>query len=207
MEELKLGPNGGLLYCMEYIIENKDWLHDQLSDLSNDDYVLFDCPGQIELYTHLDLMHSLCAMLQEIGFTLCSVYMLDTTFIQDNIKFVSGVLMALCSMVNLNLPHLTILTKCDLVGNKDYIDKYINYADDIGDIDVVNNEADSDDDQQAYLESQHSQTQVALLSKDNKEEKKGGESSGVPEKTKIELEKKTETSEKVQHTWTQSDLL
>lgn len=52
--------------------------------------------------------------------------------------------MALCSMVNLNLPHLTILTKCDLVENKDYIDKYLNYADDIEDIDVIDNDVDSD---------------------------------------------------------------
>jgi len=26
MEELKLGPNGGLVYCMEYLIENIDWI-------------------------------------------------------------------------------------------------------------------------------------------------------------------------------------
>lgn len=26
MEELCLGPNGGLVYCMEYLIENIDWL-------------------------------------------------------------------------------------------------------------------------------------------------------------------------------------
>ena len=31
MEELQLGPNGGLLYCMEYLEENlDDWLGEQL---------------------------------------------------------------------------------------------------------------------------------------------------------------------------------
>lgn len=31
MEELSLGPNGGLLYCMEYLEENlDDWLNEQL---------------------------------------------------------------------------------------------------------------------------------------------------------------------------------
>ena len=31
MEELSLGPNGGLLYCMEYLEENLDeWLGEQL---------------------------------------------------------------------------------------------------------------------------------------------------------------------------------
>lgn len=29
-EELKLGPNGGLIYCMEYLIEHIDWLMEEL---------------------------------------------------------------------------------------------------------------------------------------------------------------------------------
>jgi hypothetical protein len=28
-------------------------------ELGDDDYVLFDCPGQIELFTHLNLMNEL----------------------------------------------------------------------------------------------------------------------------------------------------
>lgn len=26
MEEMNYGPNGGLVYCMEYLIDNIDWL-------------------------------------------------------------------------------------------------------------------------------------------------------------------------------------
>ena len=26
MEEMKLGPNGALVYCMEYLMDNFDWL-------------------------------------------------------------------------------------------------------------------------------------------------------------------------------------
>ena len=51
MEELKLGPNGGLIYCMEYLEKNLDWLKEKLSKYKNH-YFLFDCPGQVELYTH-----------------------------------------------------------------------------------------------------------------------------------------------------------
>ena len=56
MEFTKLGPNGGLIYSMNYLIQNIDWLEDKIGHLGVDDYVLFDCPGQIELYTHLDIM-------------------------------------------------------------------------------------------------------------------------------------------------------
>lgn len=55
-EELKYGPNGGLVYCMEYLIENIDWLMDELQEFAEDSFILFDCPGQIELYSHLDVM-------------------------------------------------------------------------------------------------------------------------------------------------------
>jgi hypothetical protein len=44
-EEMGFGPNGGLVYCMEYLVENIDWLKDQLADYA-DDYIVFDCPGE-----------------------------------------------------------------------------------------------------------------------------------------------------------------
>ena len=30
MEEMNLGPNGALIYCMEFLVENIDWLQDEL---------------------------------------------------------------------------------------------------------------------------------------------------------------------------------
>lgn len=52
MEEHGLGPNGGLLYCIEYLEENFDWLENRLGELGRDAYVLFDLPGQVELGTN-----------------------------------------------------------------------------------------------------------------------------------------------------------
>ena len=34
MEELGLGPNGALIYCMEYLLQNMDWLEDELDKSS-----------------------------------------------------------------------------------------------------------------------------------------------------------------------------
>lgn len=45
MEEMELGPNGGLVFCMEYLYENFNWLEDELQKLYETDYILFDCPG------------------------------------------------------------------------------------------------------------------------------------------------------------------
>jgi GTPase SAR1 family protein len=44
MEDLELGPNGGLIYCFEYLMNNLDWLQDALGDF-DDDYLIIDCPG------------------------------------------------------------------------------------------------------------------------------------------------------------------
>jgi GTPase SAR1 family protein len=45
MDEMKLGPNGGLVYCFEYLLENLDWLDEQLGGFE-DDYLIIDCPGE-----------------------------------------------------------------------------------------------------------------------------------------------------------------
>jgi GPN-loop GTPase len=33
MEELNLGPNGGMVYCMETLLERSDWLEEKLDSL------------------------------------------------------------------------------------------------------------------------------------------------------------------------------
>lgn len=56
-----------------------------------DDYILFDCPGQIELYTHLTAMKKLVKQLQNWNFNVCSVFLVDVQFMTDGAKFLSGV--------------------------------------------------------------------------------------------------------------------
>jgi cellulose biosynthesis protein BcsQ len=51
MDEYDLGPNGGLIFCMESLLENIDWLEEQIENLIDDSdeslYVIIDCPGQV----------------------------------------------------------------------------------------------------------------------------------------------------------------
>lgn len=67
MEGLKLGPNGGLIYCMEYLEANMDWLEAKLKQ-HHDCYFLFDCPGQVELYTHHGSVRNIFAQLSKWNF-------------------------------------------------------------------------------------------------------------------------------------------
>ena len=116
MLKKKLGPNGALVYCMEYLLKNMDWLEEQIESFAQNSYFLFDCPGQLELYSHYDIMTNIITSLKRRGFSLCSVFCLDCTFLQEQSKFISGNLLSLATMIQVSLPHITVLTKCDLIS-------------------------------------------------------------------------------------------
>lgn len=54
MDTLGLGPNGALLYCIEYLEANLDWLEAAIDALGPDAYIVLDLPGQAELSTDHD---------------------------------------------------------------------------------------------------------------------------------------------------------
>jgi GPN-loop GTPase len=129
MEELELGPNGALLYCMEYLLENLDWLHDQLEEFGDDEYVLLDCPGQLELYTHVPVQKRILDAIAGWGYagSMVSVFCIDAAFCIDASKFLSGSLLSLSAMVALELPHVSVLTKCDLMPESE-VDRILDYG-------------------------------------------------------------------------------
>ena len=114
MDEMGYGPNGGLVYCMEYLLENMDWLREELDGFGDDDYVILDCPGQVELYSHLPIMHDLVKQIVSWGFQVCSVYLLDALYVLEPAKFISGCLLSLSCMLQLETPHVNVITKCDI---------------------------------------------------------------------------------------------
>ncbi|XP_008802322.1 GPN-loop GTPase 3 [Phoenix dactylifera] len=127
MEELGLGPNGALIYCMEHLEENlDDWLADELENYLDDDYLVFDCPGQIELFTHVPVLRNFVDHLKRKNFNVCVVYLLDSQFMTDVTKYISGCMASLSAMVQLELPHVNILSKMDLVTNKKDLEDYLN---------------------------------------------------------------------------------
>ncbi|KAF8165413.1 GPN-loop GTPase [Crassisporium funariophilum] len=114
MSELEYGPNGGLVYCFEYLMQNMDWLEEELGGFE-DDYLIFDCPGQIELYTHHPFLPTLVQNLTRMGIRVCATYLIESQFMEDRYKFFSGVLSAMSAMVNLEIPWINIMSKMDLV--------------------------------------------------------------------------------------------
>lgn len=121
MEEMGLGPNGGLIYCFEFLMENLDFLTDALDSLTEEYLIIFDMPGQIELYTHVPILPALVRFLTRAGsldIRLCAAYLLEATFVVDRAKFFAGTLSAMSAMIMLEVPHLNILSKMDLVKDQ-----------------------------------------------------------------------------------------
>lgn len=112
--EYALGPNGGLVYCFEYLAANVDWLVERLRPLSGK-YLLFDCPGQIELYTHHEAVRAITDGLRAaLDLRLVAVHLLDAHHCAEVSKYVSGLVVSLSAMLSLELPHVNVMSKVDL---------------------------------------------------------------------------------------------
>lgn len=169
MDAHGLGPNGAMLYCLEYLEANVEWLEgeleramrgleeegdtfqgedDEVDEVSggkrerrkwkrDEVYVVFDTPGQVELSTnHGSLKRIIEALQKRMGFRvrslslslpfspayasmraqLAAVHLMDSTHILDASKYVSVLLLALRTMLQLELPHINVLSKIDLLG-------------------------------------------------------------------------------------------
>ncbi|KAJ9660893.1 hypothetical protein H2198_002238 [Neophaeococcomyces mojaviensis] len=132
MEEMSLGPNGGLIFCFEFLLQNLDFLSTAIDPLSEEYLIIFDLPGQIELYTHIPLLPELIKFLSRSGplnISLCAAYLLEATFVVDKAKFFAGTLSAMSAMIMMELPHVNILSKMDLVKgqvNNTQLKKFVN---------------------------------------------------------------------------------
>ncbi|KAF2103191.1 hypothetical protein NA57DRAFT_33572 [Rhizodiscina lignyota] len=112
MEAEELGPNGGILYGLEELEHNFEWLEEGLKQLG-DDYVLFDCPGQVELFTHHSSLRNVFFRLQKLGYRLVVINLIDSYVLTQPSLYISALLLALRSMLQMDLPHLNVLTKID----------------------------------------------------------------------------------------------
>ena len=123
-----LGPNGSMVFCMEYLMSNPKWLDDQLGDYV-DDFLIADMPGQIEVTSHIPVVPQLAAQLEDSGYKVVVLFVLDgVAATADPGKFVSGCLMSLSSMVCFNCPFVNVLMKCDMLPEQFKEDELEHFA-------------------------------------------------------------------------------
>ncbi|KAH8894094.1 hypothetical protein GQ53DRAFT_780210 [Thozetella sp. PMI_491] len=133
MEADQLGPNGGILYALEELEHNMEWLEEGLKELG-EDYLLFDCPGQVELYTHHNSLRNIIYRLQKLGFRLVSVHLSDCFCLTQPSLYVSNILLALRAMLQLDLPHVNVLTKIDKISSYDTLPFNLDFYTEVQDL-------------------------------------------------------------------------
>lgn len=136
MDHFKLGPNGGLVYCMEYLEKNMEWLLAKLAPLKKK-YLLIDCPGQVELYTHNDSVRNIVTQLEAFGARLCAVNLVDAHYCSDASKYVAVCLTSLNTMLRIELPHINILSKVDLIEKYGKLDFGIDFYTEVLDLEYL----------------------------------------------------------------------
>ncbi|EDO16545.1 hypothetical protein Kpol_1064p26 [Vanderwaltozyma polyspora DSM 70294] len=118
MQEQQLGPNGGLMYAVESLQESIDLFILQIKGLVEQEkaYLIFDCPGQVELFTHHSSLFNIFKKLEkELDMRFCVVNLIDSYYITSPSQYVSVLLLALRSMLMMDLPQVNVLSKIDLV--------------------------------------------------------------------------------------------
>lgn len=99
-----------------------DKVDDETESPFNDrPYLLFDCPGQSELYTHSTSMKEIISKLtsnkckNHFDLRLVCMNLCDAYHVSDLGKYISVLMASLTTMVNLELPHVNILSKVDIM--------------------------------------------------------------------------------------------
>ncbi|GAM25637.1 hypothetical protein SAMD00019534_088120 [Acytostelium subglobosum LB1] len=144
MKDEELGPNGALIYAIEYLEQNIDWLiHDNLSKFK-DHYIIFDCPGQVELYTHYKSMSNILEQLVKQSFRLTVIQVFDSFYCKAAATFISVLLVSLSSMLRIEMPHINVLSKIDLIETNGPLDFSLEYYSEVMDLSYLNKFLDSD---------------------------------------------------------------
>ena len=127
MTKLNLGPNGGLVYCMEYMEHHLDSIASLLSQRIQDattsqpPYLIFDLPGQVEVYTHNTCVQNIVSgLVSKLSLNLCAVHLVDAHACTDATKFISSALLSTTTMIRLELPAVNVLSKIDLLAAGSY---------------------------------------------------------------------------------------
>jgi len=83
-----------------------------------DNYLILDMPGQIETYINSESFKGIIAALKKnkvFTSNLVAVELFDSYYCYDSANFLSICMTALNSLMNLELPHINVLSKIDMI--------------------------------------------------------------------------------------------
>jgi GTPase SAR1 family protein len=127
MKEHNLGPNGAQIAAADLLVFNIERVKKLINEFKTN-YVLFDTPGQTELFT---LRHSSTRIIETLGADRSVLlFLLDPFISQSPSGFVSQLLLASTVQFRFSIPIFNLLSKSDMI-EKEQIDKIIDWSNDL----------------------------------------------------------------------------
>jgi len=114
-------------------------LEDRLRELGPDAYVVFDLPGQVELSTYHPSLKNIVGKLTKAGFRLAAVHFCDAHYVTDAAKYISVLLLSLRAMLHLELPHVNVLSKVDLITQYGELDFNLDFYTEVQELSYLEN--------------------------------------------------------------------
>jgi len=115
MKQYDLGPNGAMIIASDLIASKIEQIQSDVDNV-NPDYLIVDTPGQMELFAYRTsgpfFVQNFNAE-QKIA-----LFLYDGVLVTTPTNFVSVALLATSIKLRLNLPHVNVLTKTDLIEDK-----------------------------------------------------------------------------------------
>ncbi len=113
MSSFGLGPNGALVASLDMAISHVNDLRDEIIDTDRD-YVLVDCPGQMELFAYRNSGPLMVSSLKGDDPAL-SLYLLDSNIARTPTGYLSSTLLGISISIRFGLPQLNVLSKPDIL--------------------------------------------------------------------------------------------
>lgn len=108
-----LGPNGALVAASEMLISKAREIGEDLN-IEEEDVVLVDTPGQIELFAFRDSVRALLSIITDNNPSV-NVFLMDSVLSKEKNGFLSIILLASSVRVRMNMPQIDVFSKADLL--------------------------------------------------------------------------------------------
>jgi len=116
MKQYKLGPNGGIITSLNLFATKFDQVLNLVERRSDTvDHVIFDTPGQIEVFTWSASGNIITEALAA-QFPTVVVYVLDAVRSKDPVTFMSNMLYACSILYKTKLPFIVAMNKTDVIS-------------------------------------------------------------------------------------------
>ncbi len=113
IQKFGLGPNGALVASIDLAVNYVQDIRDEMIDTAVD-YVIVDCPGQMELFAYRNSGPLMVSALAGDDPAL-AVYLLDSNIARTPEGFLASLLLGISINMRFGLPQINVLSKPDIL--------------------------------------------------------------------------------------------